>query len=48
MAVTESTMMELGRAAPSFSLPAANPDVDDRERDGTDLARRRHDAVDVE
>ena len=30
MAVTESTMMELGRSAPSFSLPAANPDVDDR------------------
>lgn len=30
MAVTESTMMELGRSAPDFSLPAANPDVDDR------------------
>jgi len=30
MAVTESTMMELGQHAPSFSLPAANPDVDDR------------------
>jgi len=30
MAVTESTMMELGRTAPSFSLPAANPEVDDR------------------
>lgn len=30
MAVTESTMMELRRKAPSFSLPAANPDVDDR------------------
>ena len=30
MAVTESTMMELGRTAPSFTLPAANPDVDDR------------------
>jgi peroxiredoxin len=30
MAVTESTMMELGQTAPSFSLPAANPDVDDR------------------
>ena len=30
MAVTESTMMELGHPAPDFSLPAANPDVDDR------------------
>ncbi len=30
MAVTESTMMELGQSAPSFTLPAANPDVDDR------------------
>ncbi|MFB6249848.1 MAG: thioredoxin family protein [Salinibacter sp.] len=30
MALTESTMMELGQTAPSFSLPAANPDVDDR------------------
>ena len=30
MAVTESTMMELGERAPSFTLPAANPDVDDR------------------
>jgi peroxiredoxin len=33
MAVTESTMMELGRPAPSFELPAANPDVDDRGGD---------------
>jgi peroxiredoxin len=30
MAVTESTMMELGQTAPAFTLPAANPDVDDR------------------
>jgi peroxiredoxin len=30
MAVTESTMMELGQDAPAFTLPAANPDVDDR------------------
>lgn len=30
MAVTESTMMELGHPAPDFSLPAANPEVDDR------------------
>ncbi|PQJ35996.1 thioredoxin family protein [Salinibacter sp. 10B] len=30
MAVTESTMMELGQEAPSFTLPAANPEVDDR------------------
>ncbi len=30
MAVTESTMMELGRTAPDFSLPVANPEVDDR------------------
>jgi peroxiredoxin len=28
MAVTESTMMELGQTAPSFTLPVANPDVD--------------------
>jgi peroxiredoxin len=30
MALTESTMMELGHPAPDFSLPAANPGVDDR------------------
>ena len=30
MAVTESTMMELGHPAPDFSLPAVNPEVDDR------------------
>ena len=30
MAVTESTMMELGHLAPDFSLPAVNPEVDDR------------------
>lgn len=29
MAVTESTMLELGQTAPPFTLPAANPDVDD-------------------
>ena len=29
MALTESTMMELGQVALSFTLPAANPDVDD-------------------
>ena len=37
MAVTESTMMELGRTAPSFELPAANPDVDDRGGDTRSL-----------
>lgn len=37
MAVTESTMMELGRSAPEFSLPAANPDVDDRGGDHRSL-----------
>lgn len=30
MAVTESTMLELGHPAPDFSLPAANPGVDDQ------------------
>jgi peroxiredoxin len=30
MAVTESTMLELGTSAPEFMLPVANPDVDDR------------------
>ena len=29
MAVTESRMLSLGTTAPSFELPAANPDVDD-------------------
>ena len=37
MAVTESTMMELGRRAPSFTLPAANPDVDNRGDDTRSL-----------
>jgi len=37
MAVTESTMMELGRTAPPFELPAANPDVDDRGGDTRSL-----------
>jgi len=37
MAVTESTMMELGHQAPSFTLPAANPDVDDRGGDTRSL-----------
>ncbi len=37
MAVTESTMMELGQTAPSFSLPAANSDVDDRGGDTRSL-----------
>ena len=37
MAVTESTMMELGRRAPSFTLPAANPDVDNRGNDTRSL-----------
>lgn len=37
MAVTESTMMDLGRTAPSFTLPAANPDVDDRGGDRRSL-----------
>ncbi|MCS3698294.1 thioredoxin family protein [Salinibacter ruber] len=30
MALTESTMMDLGQSAPDFSLPVANPEVDDR------------------
>ncbi len=38
MAVTESTMMELGQPAPSFTLPAANPDVDDRGDDTRSLS----------
>jgi peroxiredoxin len=38
MAVTESTMMELGQPAPDFSLPAANPEVDDRGADRRSLA----------
>jgi peroxiredoxin len=37
MAVTESTMMELGRTAPSFELPAANPGVDDHGGDTRSL-----------
>jgi len=31
-------MMELGQAAPEFSLPAANPEVDDRGKDTRSLA----------
>lgn len=38
MAVTESTMMELGQSAPSFTLSAANPDVDDRGNDTRSLS----------
>jgi peroxiredoxin len=38
MAVTESTMMELGRPAPAFTLPAANPDVDAHGDDRRSLA----------
>ncbi|MEF8865806.1 MAG: thioredoxin family protein [Salinibacter sp.] len=38
MAVTESTMMELGQPAPEFSLPAANPGVDDRGGERRSLA----------
>lgn len=38
MAVTESTMMDLGHPAPDFSLPAANPDVDDRGDEHRSLA----------
>ncbi|PSQ97868.1 MAG: thioredoxin family protein [Bacteroidetes bacterium SW_9_63_38] len=38
MSVTESTMMKLGQAAPSFTLPAANPDVDDRGGDERSLS----------
>lgn len=37
MAVTESTMMELGSTAPDFSLPAANSEVDDRGGDHRSL-----------
>ena len=37
MAVAESTMMELGHPAPDFSLPAANPEVDDRGDDHRSL-----------
>jgi peroxiredoxin len=43
MAVTESTMIDLGTSAPDFALPAANPDVDDR--DGT--LRTLHDYDDA-
>jgi len=38
MAVTESTMMELGQTAPAFTLPAANPGVDDRGGDERSLS----------
>lgn len=38
MAVTESTMMELGHTAPAFTLPAANPGVDDRGEDERSLS----------
>jgi peroxiredoxin len=38
MAVTESTMMELGHPAPDFSLPAANPDVDNHGGDQRSLS----------
>jgi len=38
MAVTESVMLPLGTTAPSFSLPAANPDVDDRGDDHRTLS----------
>jgi len=31
MAVTESTMADLGSTAPDFSLPIANPEIDGRE-----------------
>ncbi|MFB6231245.1 MAG: thioredoxin family protein [Salinibacter sp.] len=41
MAVTESTMIELGHPAPDFSLPAANPDVDDRGGETRSLADYR-------
>jgi peroxiredoxin len=41
MAVTESTMIELGHPAPDFSLPAANPDVDDRGDETRSLADYR-------
>jgi len=37
MAVTESTMLELGTSAPNFTLPAANPTVDDRGDDTRSL-----------
>jgi peroxiredoxin len=37
MAVTESTMLELGTSAPEFTLPAANPGVDDRGGDTRSL-----------
>ena len=33
MALTKSQMMKLGRPAPAFDLPAANPTVDDRGGD---------------
>lgn len=38
MAVTESTMLDLGTTAPAFTLPAANPDVDDRGDDHRSLS----------
>lgn len=38
MAVTESTMLELGHTAPDFSLPAANPEADERGEEHRALA----------
>jgi len=45
MAVTESTMMELGQPAPEFSLPAANPEVD--EHGGNTRSLADYDDADV-
>ena len=43
MAVTESTMMELGHPAPDFSLPAANPEVGGGQRKiGSRVAQLHH------
>ena len=38
MAVTESKMLELGTSAPAFTLPAANPQVDERGGDTRSLS----------
>jgi peroxiredoxin len=44
MAVTESTMKDLGTSAPDFSLPIANPEVDDQ----TGTERSLHDYEDAD
>lgn len=41
MSVTKSTMLNLGETAPEFTLPVANPDVDDRGGDRRGLTDYR-------